>query len=86
MDLTFLVSALSGTLAAAGESSLDAVLQDLHDSNLADYTAAIQGGHALVQHLKPLVAKSKTKIDDIFINALDQAINMSAAANNVAFS
>lgn len=77
---------LAGTaLQTVAESKLVPILQDLHDSNPDDYKAAIQGGHALVKHLMPLTAKSTTKIDDMVIAALDQAINESAAANGITF-
>ncbi len=83
MNLDFLVNLFSAALQTAGESKLIEILQDLHDSNPDDYKAAITGGHALVKHLVPLVTKSKSKIDDAIINALDDAINQSAAANGV---
>lgn len=77
---------LAGTaLQTVAESKLVPLLQDLHDSNPSDYDAAIRGGHALVKHLMPLTAKSTTKIDDMVITALDQAINESAEANGVTF-
>lgn len=79
----FLLGTLTGALQTVGESKLEALLQDLHDSNPADYAGAITGGHALVKHLLPLVAKSSNKIDDAIVNALDEAINASAAANGV---
>lgn len=86
MKLDFLVELLSGTIAQAGESKLVEVLQDLHDSNLADYKAAIAGGKALVQHLEPLVKKSKTKIDDLVISAIGDAIDLSASSNEISFN
>lgn len=83
MNLDFLVNLFSAALQTAGESKLEEILQDLHDSNPADYKAAVTGGHALVKHLKPLVLASKTKIDNAIVDALDDAINTSAAANGV---
>lgn len=85
MKLDFLLNLFSAALETAGESKLMDLLQDLHDSNPADYVGAITGGHALVKHLVPLVAKSKNKIDDAIVTALDEAITASAAANGVTF-
>lgn len=78
----FLLGTLSGALETVGESKLEAILQDLHDSNLEDWEAAIQGGEALIKHLLPLVTKSKSKIDDAILNALSEALDASKAAND----
>jgi len=82
----FLLNLLAGALEGVGESQLIELLQDLHDSNLEDYEAAIQGGQALVAHLMPLVTKSKSKIDDAILNAISDAIDTSAADNGVSFT
>ncbi len=79
----FLINTLSGALTTIGESKLEQVLQQLHDKNPAEYEAAIRGGHALVVALLPLTQKTGTKIDDAFINALEDALNVSAAANGI---
>lgn len=84
-----ILSPLGGQTAAnilktVGESQLDSVLQDLHDSNIDDYQATIQAGDALVKHLKPGVLKSASKIDDAFIGALEDVIALSAAKNGIA--
>lgn len=81
----FLLGTLTGALETVGESKLEAILQDLHDSNEADYNACINGLHAGVGHLLPLVAKSKNKIDDAIVKALNEAVDASAAANNIVF-
>ena len=57
------------------------LLQELHDTNPAQYKAAIQGGKALVSVLQPIVSGTKTKIDDAIINALAEALNQSAINN-----
>lgn len=79
----FLLNALTGALESIGESKLIDILQDLHDSNEADYRATIAGGHALTVRLLPLIKKSKTKIDDAILTALDEAIKISAEANGI---
>lgn len=79
----FLLNALSGTLATLGESKLEEVLQQLHDKDKVQYEAAIRGGHSLVLALLPIVVKTGTKIDDAIVNALDDAIKVSALANGV---
>lgn len=68
---------------AAAESKLDAILQDLHDSNLDDYKAAIAGGSAFIKHLQPLAAKTATTLDDEILADLQSIIATSAAKNNV---
>lgn len=74
---------LAGTaLQTVAESKLVPLLQDLHDSNPEDWRAAVTGGWALVNHLKPLTSKSSTKIDDMVVSALADAIKESAEANN----
>lgn len=83
MKLDFMIELLAATITTALQSKLVDVLQDLHDSNEADYNAAIAGGNALVNHLKPITLKSKTKIDDMVVTALTGAIAASAALNSV---
>lgn len=79
----FVVSLFSGAIQTVGESKLKDVLQDLHDSNVDDYQAAIQGGDALIKHLQPLVTKSANKIDDAVLGALREAITESAISNGI---
>lgn len=79
----FLINSLTGALQTVGESKLQELLQDLHDSNITDYEATIAAGRALLLHLAPLVAKSKTKVDDAIVGALNDAIEASAKANTV---
>lgn len=80
MNLNFLLELVAGTITQAGESKLVEVLNQLHKDQPADYKAACAGGLALVTHLQPLVSKTGTKIDDIFINGIEDAINMSLAS------
>lgn len=79
----FLLNSLTGALQTVGESKLQDLLQDLHDSNLDDYKATIAAGVALLKHLTPLVEKSKSKIDDAIVGALQDAIKMSAKMNGI---
>ena len=73
------------TLESAGESKLEDLLQNLHDQHPEEYYAAIYGGHALVNALKPIVNSTATKIDDAIILGLDEALNNSAAKNGITF-
>lgn len=70
-------------LANAGESKLEAILQDLHDSNLDDYKAAIEGAQAFVRHLTPLAAKTDTTIDDMVLSDIQTVITQSATKNGI---
>lgn len=72
---------MSGAFAEAGESKLEEVLQSLHDKHPDQWKAAIHGGRALVNGLKPIVEKSVNKIDDAFLDALSGAIEDSAKSN-----
>jgi hypothetical protein len=79
----FLLNLLLGTLEQLEESSLVAILQKLHDKNIDQYKAAIYGGYALVQGLKPLVVSTKTNIDDVVLEGLLKAITTSATTNGI---
>lgn len=79
----FLFNAFSGALTTVGESKLEEVLQQLHTKDPKEYEAAIRGGNALVIALAPCVAKTGTKIDDAIVNALADAIKVSASMNNI---
>lgn len=79
----FLLNLLSGALESVGESKLEEILQKLHDTNLAQWKAAIYGGYALVNTLQPLVSSTGTKIDDAFLSAIGDAIRDNAAANGL---
>lgn len=79
----FFINLLSGTIENVGESQLEEVLQKLHDTDLEAYKAAVYAGRTLVKKLKPLVEKSESKIDDLFLNAVNDALTDSAKANNL---
>ncbi|MBC7866215.1 MAG: hypothetical protein H7X88_01665 [Gloeobacteraceae cyanobacterium ES-bin-316] len=76
----------SGALETVGESKLIEVLENLRTIDEPKYQAAIYGGHALVSALVPVVTKTGTKIDDAIINALGDAIEMSATMNGLTLS
>ena len=77
----FLIEAVAGTIESVAESKLVDVLQKLHASNPEAYWAAIHGGKALCEALKPVVAGTATKIDDAIIAALHDALNTSEVLN-----
>lgn len=76
----------SGALETVGESKLIEVLEQLRVADEPKYKAAIFGGHALVTALVPVVTKTGTKIDDAIMNALGDAIEMSAQMNGLVLS
>lgn len=79
-----LFNLFSGTVESIGESKLVEVLQTLHDTNLDQYKAAIFGGIALTKALAPLTAKSSTKVDDVLVQAIEEALTESAKNNSLA--
>lgn len=82
---SWLLDLFSGLLQSVAETKLVEILQTLHDKNIDQYKAAIFGGHALVAGLLPLVEGTGTKVDDAILKALDEAITLSAAANEIVF-
>lgn len=81
----FIVSALLPTIEAIGQAKLVDVLQKLHDTDIEKYKATVVAGHVFIKPLKEFVAKTNTKIDDGFVDAIDEAISESAAKNGVVF-
>lgn len=79
----FLINTLSSSLETIGESKLEQLLQTLHDKHEDQYKAAIYGGVALVNALLPLTKTSATKIDDAIVQALDEALKLSANNNQL---
>lgn len=79
----FFLNLISGTIEGAGESKLEELLQQLHDKHPDQYKAAVFGGIALANAVKPLAEKSPNKIDDAFVSALNDACRDSAAANGL---
>lgn len=80
MNLNFLLEAFAGIVTTVGESKLVEILVQLKKDQPEDYAAASAGAKALVLHLKPLVAKTGTKIDDIFINGIEDAFAIADVA------
>lgn len=83
----FLIELLASTLAEVGESKLVEVLQELHDKDnsedKSDYKSVLLGGLSFVVGIRKLTRKTKTKIDDALVNAIREAIEASALANDV---
>lgn len=85
MKLNFIVQLFAGAIAEAGQAKLEEVLEDLANSNPADFDATVRAGHAFIEHIKPLVEKSKTNVDDVFVNAIEQSVNNAAANHGITF-
>lgn len=83
MAANFILELLAGTLAELGESKLVEVLQSLHDKDPQGYKSAIFGGLSFVTGISKLTDKTKTKIDDALVNAIREAIEISAEANGI---
>ena len=66
------------------DSKLEALLQDLHDSNIDDYKATIAAGNAFFKHLIPLVAKTENTLDDAIVSDWTAVIQKSAVHNGIA--
>jgi len=83
----FLLELLAGSLAELGESKLVEVLQELHDKDesegKSDYRSILLGGLSFVTGISKLTTKTKTKIDDALVAAIKDAIETSAAANDI---
>lgn len=65
------------------DSKLEAILQDLHDSNIDDYKATVAGLNAAFKKLQPLAAKTETTIDDAILEDWQELIIVSAAKNGI---
>lgn len=87
MASNFILELLSGTLAELGESKLIEVLQELHDKDKtedkSDYKSVLLGGLSFATGISKLTSKTKTKIDDALVNAIKEAIETSAKANDI---
>lgn len=81
MNLNFLLEPLAALLASAGESKLEPILIQLKKDQPQDYEAAAAGARALITHLKPLVSKTSTRLDDIFISGLEDAFDVADATD-----
>lgn len=72
-----------GAIETLGETKLIEVLQKLHDKDKVKYQAAIIAGFAFVRAVKPMTDGTATKIDDLFLNGLLDAIEASAELNGM---
>lgn len=82
----FLINSLAPMISQIGQTKLIEVLQKLHDKNPEQYEATIRGGHTFIKPLVKLVADTKGKLDDGLVDAIDEAITISAESNGVIFS
>lgn len=73
----------AGAFEAIGESKLIEALQELHDKHPLQYEAAVKNLSVGIKALLPLVQTTKTPIDNIFLSALNDAVETSAKNNNV---
>lgn len=83
MKLNFLVETFAGLIVNAGASELANVLNQLNKDKPKDYKAVIAAVYAITEHLKPVVKKSKTSIDNIFIDGLEKAVEESLSTTGV---
>lgn len=58
-----------------GESKIESVLDDLHDSNPADHLAAITSANAFSKHIEAGIRKTPTNIDDAFLDAINEIVS-----------
>jgi len=81
----FLLKMVLPTAEAALDAALDPILDDLHNSNLSDYTALVTSLHAGFSHLAPVVDKSKSDILKGIVSALEMEVNSNAAKYGITF-
>ena len=79
----FLVNMLLPTIEQLGESALVNVLQKFHDEQPEQYNAAIIAGHTFIKPLLAYVGGTSGKVDDGFVEAVNEAITLSALANGI---
>lgn len=78
-----LLGALAPTLEAAGEGFLVNTLNGFATKNPEEYKNDVPVLHAILKRLKVVTDASATKIDDIFVNALIEALEASAVVNGI---
>jgi hypothetical protein len=79
-----LVGALAPVLANVGREQLTTLFNKLHEDNPAVYKTVMVALYPIVDvQLETLTDKSKTKLDDIFVDAFKGAIEDSSEANGV---
>ncbi len=81
----FLVKILLPTIEQLGETALIGLLQKYHDNDPEEYKATMIMGHTFIKRLVKYADGTEGKIDDGFVDALDEAITTSALANGIIF-
>lgn len=79
----FLLNLLASSIDGFAEPKLIEALQLLHDKNPEQYNAAVKGSMFLFSGLKPYIDKSKTQLDDIAFDSLEDAVRESAKRNGI---
>ena len=72
--MNLILNILAGAFTQAGTEAVVTVLQKLHDSDPKMYKVALLGGRLLTTALDPVVDKTKTKIDDSFVDGIGNAV------------
>ncbi len=80
---TFLINLVLPGLEQAGQTLLVEALQKFHDAKPELYKASVVAGHAFTTPFLEFVKQSDTKIDDSILEAISEAIVMSATANGI---
>lgn len=80
---TFLINLVLPGLEQAGQTFLVQALQKFHDEKPELYKASIVAGYVFTKPLLDYVKQSETKIDDGFVEAISEAIVMSASTNGI---
>lgn len=79
-----IVSAIVPIITSVGKDKLVEVLQKLKNDNEAAYKTVLTSLYGPIDvYLEAITDKTKTPIDDSFVDALKQAIEQSAAINGV---
>lgn len=66
-----------------GTMAVVSVLQNLYSTDKKMYKIALLGGKLFATALDPVIDKTKTKIDDAFVDGINEAIKTSAENNNI---
>lgn len=84
--MSFIADLFVGPVTAAAKLSLENGLQKLHDSDPQRYKQALLIAKAFVNIMEPVVDKTKTRLDDHAIQAVEDAVTDSAEKNSVDLS
>jgi hypothetical protein len=80
----FLMKAILPTIESVGESKLVDLLQEFHDTDEEKYRATIIAGSAFIKPLIDYASKTTNTIDDGIVEAIHEAILVSALRNGIA--